>query len=107
MTGLNVSLSAGQTYWLNLQNATVPSGDPVYWDENDGVGCGGDDGKGGGCPSEADWTSCILRNGPLCPPESFDINGTGGEGTTPEPASFILVSSGILGLGSMLRRKFM
>ncbi len=27
------------TYWLNLQNAAVPSGDPVYWDENSGVGC--------------------------------------------------------------------
>ena len=32
------SLPAG-TYWLNLYNATVPSGDPVYWDENSGVGC--------------------------------------------------------------------
>ena len=24
------------TYWVNLQNATVPNGDPVYWDENSG-----------------------------------------------------------------------
>jgi uncharacterized repeat protein (TIGR03803 family) len=24
------------TYWVNLQNASVPSGDPVYWDENSG-----------------------------------------------------------------------
>lgn len=28
-------LSQG-TYWLSLQNAMVPSGDPVYWDENFG-----------------------------------------------------------------------
>ena len=28
-------LNAG-TYWLNMQNAVVSSGDPVYWDENDG-----------------------------------------------------------------------
>ncbi len=28
VTGLSVPLSAGPTYWLNLQNATVPSGDP-------------------------------------------------------------------------------
>ena len=34
-------LTDGRTYWLNLQNAAVPSGDPVYWDENSGVGCGG------------------------------------------------------------------
>ncbi len=24
------------TYWVNLQNASVPSGDQVYWDENSG-----------------------------------------------------------------------
>ena len=24
------------TYWVNLQNASVPNGDPVYWDENSG-----------------------------------------------------------------------
>jgi len=29
------TLSNG-TYWVNLQNASVPSGDPVYWDENSG-----------------------------------------------------------------------
>ena len=39
--GLNVQLNSKTTYWLNLQNATVPSGDPVYWDENSGVRCGG------------------------------------------------------------------
>jgi hypothetical protein len=103
VTNLNVPLLAGATYWLNLQNATVPSGDPVFWDENDGVGCKGDDGHGGGCPSQADWTGCI-KSGPLCPPESFDINGTQG-GTTPEPDSFILFSSGILGLAGLLRHK--
>ncbi|MGA2370952.1 MAG: choice-of-anchor tandem repeat GloVer-containing protein [Candidatus Korobacteraceae bacterium] len=41
------TLNAG-TYWVNLQNASVPSGDPVYWDENSGVGC-----TGPGCPSSA------------------------------------------------------
>src|SRR5271157_485802 len=44
-TGPN--LAAG-TYWLNLQNAVVNTGDPVYWDENSGIGCGSQ-----GCPSEA------------------------------------------------------
>jgi hypothetical protein len=105
VTGLNLPLSAGQTYWLNLQNATVPSGNPVFWDENDGVGCKGDDGKGGGCPSQADWTGCISA-GALCPPESFDINGTSG-GTTPEPSSFMLFGSGVLGLAGVLRRKLL
>jgi len=30
VTGLSVNLTSGTTYWLNLQNAMVPSGDPVY-----------------------------------------------------------------------------
>ena len=46
-TGLNVPLN-GNTYWLNLQNASVPSGDPAYWDENSGMGC-----HSQGCPSQA------------------------------------------------------
>ena len=37
---LNVDACKQQPYWLNLQNATSAGGDPVYWDENSGVGCG-------------------------------------------------------------------
>jgi hypothetical protein len=104
VTGLNLSLNGGATYWLNLQNATVPSGNPVFWDENDGVGCKGDDGHGGGCPSQADWTGCILSPGQLCPPESFDINGIP-SGQTPEPNSLILLTSGALSIIGLLGRK--
>jgi uncharacterized repeat protein (TIGR03803 family) len=32
---LSVGLNAGN-YWVNLQNATVNTGDPVFWDENSG-----------------------------------------------------------------------
>src|SRR5271165_6092017 len=45
-----VNIAAG-TYWVNLSNAVVNTGDPIYWDENSGVGCGGQ-----GCPSEASET---------------------------------------------------
>jgi hypothetical protein len=99
VTGLNVNLASGPTYWLNLQNAMVPSGNPVYWDENSGIGCKGDDGMGGGCPSQA--SSGGIGSDPA---ESFDINGPGG-GTTPEPSSFALFGSGILGLAGVLRSK--
>ena len=57
-------LNAG-TYWVNLQNALVPSGDPVYWDENSGDGC-----MSPGCPSLADINSV----GSI-PSESFTILG--------------------------------
>ena len=32
-------MTSGSTYWFNVFNAAVPSGDPVYWDENSGKGC--------------------------------------------------------------------
>jgi hypothetical protein len=97
VTGLNVALLSGKTYWLGLLNATVPSGDPVYWDENSGAGCGGDDGHGGGCPSLA--SSGGVGSDPS---EAFTISGGG---TTPEPDSFVLFASGVLGLAGLLRRK--
>jgi hypothetical protein len=88
-TGFN--LNAG-SYWLNMENAVVASGDPVYWDENNG-------------PSRASETS----EGSI-PSESFTILGsntttTSTTGTTPEPASLMLFGSGILGLMGILRRK--
>ncbi len=46
-----VTLQAG-TYWLNLQNASVPNGDPVYWDENSGPSLASENSLGT-LPSEA------------------------------------------------------
>jgi uncharacterized repeat protein (TIGR03803 family) len=59
------TLNAG-TYWVNLQNASVPSGDPAYWDENSGTGC-----PSQGCPSLASANSI----GSI-PSESFTILGS-------------------------------
>ena len=91
VTGLNVPEISGTTYWLNLVNATTKEGEPVYWDENSGVGC-----KGGGCPSLASEN----ETGTI-PSEAFTISG----GTTPEPSSIMLFGSGVLGLAGLLRRK--
>ena len=51
VSGLNVDEDAA-TYWLNLQNATVASGDPVYWDENSGKSSASESALGT-IPSEA------------------------------------------------------
>ena len=82
-------LTSGGTYWLNLQNASVASGDPVYWDENSG-------------PSSASQSALGT-----IPSEAFTVNtsGTTTTGTTPEPSSIMLFGSGILGLAGVLRRK--
>jgi hypothetical protein len=91
VTGLNVGLKGG-TYWLTLQNALVPSGEPVYWDENSGIGC-----ESKGCPSLASENSLGTM-----PSESFSINGPSG---APEPGSFMLLTSGVLAAAGALRRK--
>jgi hypothetical protein len=82
------ALSAG-TYWLNLQNATLSTGDdPIYWDENSG-------------PSSASQNSLGT-----IPSESFTLLGAGsGSGSTPEPSSIMLFGSGVLGLAGVIRRK--
>jgi hypothetical protein len=86
------------TYWLNLENASVPSGDPVYWDENSGIGCTSE-----GCPSEACEGNC---EGSI-PSEAFTLQGTSsGTGTVPEPASLVLVGGGFLAVIETLRRRF-
>ena len=92
VTGLNASVTSGTTYWLNLQNAVILTGDPVFWDENSGVGC-----MSKGCPSLASDSSY----GTIAS-ESFTINGGG---STPEPTSIMLLASGALGLAGVLRRK--
>jgi PEP-CTERM motif-containing protein len=82
-------------YWLNLQNATVPSGDPVYWDENSGPSMASESAVGT-IPSEAFTLNggCLAgRNSPDCGPP------------TPEPGSILLFGSGILALVGALRCK--
>ena len=86
---------AGGTYWLNLSNAVVNDGDPVYWDENSG-------------PSSASQNTV----GSI-PSESFTLLGgssTSGTSSTSsdsmaEPTSILLFGSGVLGLVGVLRRK--
>ncbi len=83
------------TYWVNLQNAVSTLGDPVYWDENSGIGC-----HSPGCPSEAGGGTGSI------PSEAFSILGTStGTGTTPEPTSLLLFASGVVALGGILRGK--
>ena len=100
VTGLNVTgLTSADTYWLNLQNAYDPNHptDPIYWDENSGVGCNGD-GSPGSCPSLASESGVGT-----IPSEAFTISESGG--TTPEPSSILLFGSGILGGARVLRRR--
>ncbi len=91
------TLNAG-TYWLNLQNASVPSGDPVYWDENSG-GSQASENSVGSIPSEA--FTVLGSTSSTGTSTSTSTTGT----SVPEPSSIMLFGSGILGLAGVLRRK--
>jgi uncharacterized repeat protein (TIGR03803 family) len=64
---LNMNVTQGNTYWFNVFNAVVPSGNPVFWDENSGKGC-----NSPGCPSRA-----VESSVGTIPSEAFDITGNG------------------------------
>lgn len=85
----SIAVTAGQTYWLSLTNATDTC-EPA---------CGGGEWDINGGPSLA----YSNKFGSIAS-ESFTINGTP-TGSTPEPASIMLFGSGILGLAGILRRK--
>jgi hypothetical protein len=83
------TLNAG-SYWLNLQNASVPSGDPVYWDENSGG-------------THAEPAGASENSVGTIPGESFTV--LGGSSTIPEPNDPALFLSGFVGLAAVLWRK--
>jgi hypothetical protein len=91
------SLNAG-TYWLNLSNAVVNDGDPVYWDENSGPSSASQN-TVGSIPSEA----FTLLGGSSS--SSSTTSSTSSGTSTPEPSSIMLFGSGVLGLAGILRRK--
>jgi hypothetical protein len=90
-------------FWLTLQNASVPSGDPTFWDVNSGAGC-----TSPGCPSiaQANTVGSI-------PSETFTVGWgsssttTSTSGTTPEPSSILLFASGVIGVAGMFRRRLL
>jgi hypothetical protein len=83
----NLNLPGG-TFWVNLSNAVVDNGDPVYWDENSG-------------PSSASENEIGTIYS-----EAFTLNGTVNQtGTTPEISSILLFGTGAVGLVGILRRK--
>ena len=93
-----VNLAAGN-YWVNLSNATLSSGDPVYWDENSGPSSASENTLGT-IPSEA-FTVLGASS------TSSTTTTTGGGGSVPEPSTFMLLGSGILGVMGVVRRRTM
>jgi hypothetical protein len=67
----NGGFLSGGNFWLTLKNAEVPSGNPVYWDQNAGVGC-----LSQGCPSRAlQKPSQPPTSSAVIPSETFTMYG--------------------------------
>ena len=84
ISGLNVSIGAGN-YWLELLNGHSVMFDAAYWDINFGPS------QVYGFPVGPGWS------------ESFTIYGT----PVPEPGTFLMFGSGLLGVAHVIRRKLM
>jgi len=94
----------GGTYWINLQNASVPSGDPIYWDENSGPSQASENSVGS-IPSEAFTMLSSCAGGSPAGCGTTTTTTTTTTSPVPEPNSIMLFGSGILGLASWLRRR--
>jgi hypothetical protein len=90
------ALNSG-TFWLNLQNASTPSGDPAFWDENSGPSSASQN-TIGSIPSES---FTILGT------STTEITTTGTTTSVPEPSSMMLFGSGVLGLAGIVRRRLL
>jgi uncharacterized repeat protein (TIGR03803 family) len=103
------------TYWVNLQNASVSNGDPVYWDENSGPSLASENSIGtipsesfsvlGSCPPLEDKpvTEAKVVTVPPSPTQSYRViyNFTGrGDGGYPRSGLIIDAAGNLYGTTS-------
>ncbi|MGA3169019.1 MAG: PEP-CTERM sorting domain-containing protein [Terriglobia bacterium] len=101
-SGLDLNLGAGTYYLLSLAQYPATGG----WNSSSSVV------EMGGTVQPGFWyvnglggTWSYVSSNNVYTPLQFDISGTTGGQTVPEPASIVLLASGLVSLGAALRRK--
>jgi len=95
---LSDSLSTG-TYWFTLQDASNTTGYPIYWDINQGPSAAWENTIGN---LDASVCSNYVGYSGTCS-SSFQLYGN--QSKTPEPASLMLIGTGLVGLATKIRRR--
>jgi hypothetical protein len=95
-----LAVSGGTTYWFELDNGKITSGEPLFWDESDGpsIMYGSAIGYFPGSPD-------FPCNAPCTGSESFELLGAPNGPTIPEPGTMALLGGALIALAGLCRHK--